>query len=303
MIQQTQPTHYSKHVVTANDSTKLFVRHYQSAEQMTADGEPRRTVVIVHGASEHGGRYDHVARNLVSRGWDVIIGDQRGHGQSGGVPMHVQNFERYLTDLDCIWRHFDLDADHTALMGHSFGSLVSIRYAQTRSDRFCALILMSPLLALKVSIHPMTITVGKVLSIVAPRFRFQTRVDPATTTRSQKVLDQRSVDPYMHRSVTAGWYFHMKAALRRAWAQAGRIESPLLLMQGELDQVVDPLVVEPWLEKVASSDTSLKLFSEHLHELHNEPDWEQTLATLADWLDERFTAGRVADDAAVSGQL
>jgi alpha-beta hydrolase superfamily lysophospholipase len=43
------------------------------------DGQPRASVVLVHGLSEHSERYDHVGRFLAARGVAVYAHDHLGH--------------------------------------------------------------------------------------------------------------------------------------------------------------------------------------------------------------------------------
>lgn len=273
----------TERMVNAADGTGLFVRHYAPA---VADAP--RTLVIVHGASEHGGRYEHVAAEFVERGWNVVAADLRGHGQSGGRRTHVSHFHRYVTDVASILDALELPAKQTALLGHSMGGLVSIRFAQYFSRRVACLVTMSPLLGLNVEISKATLVVGKMLSVIAPRWRFRTRVNPEDTTRSPEFLEQRFNDPLIHRSVTAGWFYEMKRALRSAWCDAHKLTLPLLVMQAGQDRIVDPDVVEPWLLTSGSTDVTYRCLPDCLHELLNEPDWRTTAASIADWLHERI---------------
>jgi len=45
--------------------------------------EAKGWVHIMHGMSEHGGRYDHVATELNNAGFNVSADDHRGHGLTG----------------------------------------------------------------------------------------------------------------------------------------------------------------------------------------------------------------------------
>ena len=274
---------FSSSSTTTPDGIALHVREYNPA----AHASLGRSLVIVHGASEHGDRYQHVAEYFVQRGWRVIVGDQRGHGLSGGFPMYVDRFERYLSDLDCLWDEFDLNPKQTVLMGHSFGSLVSIRYDQTRPENMAALIPLAPLLGLRVQIPRRTLALGKLMSMIAPRTRFTTKVNPEHTTRSTEILAKRASDPLIHRQITARWFFQMKTALKHTCRDADQLKMPVFILQGTADQIVDPLAVEPWLENVASSDKSCRMFPEHYHELHNEPSRYDILQIISEWLDAR----------------
>ncbi|MDA0806432.1 MAG: lysophospholipase [Planctomycetota bacterium] len=278
--------------VTANDSANLFVR---SCTARPAD-RCGRTLVIIHGTSEHGGRYLHAAEAAVSRGWDVLIPDLRGHGRSDGIAVHIDRFDQYLQDLDTIWQYFELNPSRTAVLGHSFGGLVSIRFAETRASRLAALVPLSPLLGLRVKIDPLTYAIGRMMSVIAPTTRFQSKVPPEHTTRNAKALAKRASDPLLHRSVTASWFFQMKQALQDAHKDAPAIVIPVLAMQAGADLIVDPLAVEPWLEKTGSSDRTLKILDEHYHELLNEEDWQETLNELLNWLDSRIKCGAASVD-------
>ena len=278
--------------VAASDSANLFVRY---CVPRPAD-RCGRTMVIIHGTSEHGGRYLHAAENAVARGWDVIIPDLRGHGRSDGIAVHIDYFERYLQDLDTIWQYFELNPERTAVVGHSFGGLISIRFAETRPSRLAALVPLSPLLGLRVKINMVTYALGRLMSFVAPTTRFQSKVPPEHTTRNSVVLARRASDPLLRRSVTASWFFQMKQALRDAHEQAGAITVPVLAMQAGDDLIVDPLAVEPWLEKTESVDRTLKILDKHYHELLNEEDWQETLLELLTWLEAKIQCGKTSVD-------
>lgn len=280
----------NEQTIRAHDGIALISRRYEPAEP-AGDG---RTLVIVHGASEYGARYDHVARLFADRGWTVIVGDNRGHGRSGGIPMHVRRFEDYLQDLDAIYEHHRLDASRTAQLGHSFGSLISARFAQTRSHKLSALVMLAPLLRLKTHVNPLVVAWGRLLSLVIPTIRFESRVDPNDTTRDAASLTARNADSLIHRSITCGWFFQMRTALSAAWDDADKLHLPLLIVQGGADRIVDPEVVPPWFQLVRSTDKELRLIPGHFHELHHEPDWLETLTGVAEWLEERFNHAPVA---------
>ena len=65
-------------MLRANDSTELFVRKYQPSDENSEETSAPKTLVLVHGAGEHGGRYDHFARLLADHGWCVIADEQLG---------------------------------------------------------------------------------------------------------------------------------------------------------------------------------------------------------------------------------
>lgn len=267
-------------LIPTRDAHRLFVRDYRPLAPPVT-----RTLLVVHGMSEHGQRYEHVARIMTGRGWRVVTVDLRGHGRSDGVRTHVGSFKHYVQDVETARAGLDLDPQQTALLGHSMGGLVSIRYAQTFPEHVAALVLSSPLLGVGVPIPRRTVALGRVLSVIAPRTRFRSRIDPESITRSTDVLARRADDPLIHRSLTARWFFAMRAALNAAWRDAHRVTVPLLVVQAGADRIVSPHATRGWFEQTASADKTYRCLPDHYHEVLNEPDWPETLADIADWLE------------------
>lgn len=268
--------------IRSEDGTTLHV-HCHRPHRSTG-----RTLVVSHGASEHGGRYAHVAGYFVDRGWNVVVPDHRGHGRSGGTAMFVDSFLRYVADLEQVLTCLRLEPARTLMYGHSMGGLVAARFHEVHPNRTGGVILSSPLLGVRVPIPWWKIGLGHVVRWFNPRFRFETEVRMEDTTRNLEAINSRLDDPLMHQHVTAGWFFAMRTAIRRAWAEADRITVPVLMLQAADDLIVDPLAPEPWLAKVASEDTTFRMFEEHYHELHNEPEWQEAVGVAADWADARM---------------
>ncbi len=58
------------------DGKKIYVHEWTEVEN------PKGVVQIVHGMTEHGGRYEGFARYLNERGYVVVADDHRGHGNT-----------------------------------------------------------------------------------------------------------------------------------------------------------------------------------------------------------------------------
>jgi lysophospholipase len=275
---------YTETFITSQTRHRLFVRHY-----CPSVGRCGRTVMIVHGAAEHGDRYGRVAEWLVRRGWDVIVSDHRGHGLSEGVRMHVDEFDQYARDQREIVSHFGLSAERTAMVGHSMGGLVGIRFAQLFPEAAGALVLLSPLLGVKVPIGRHTLVLARLLSWFLPTFRFRSRIEPDQVSRCPVSIETRLNDPLTNRDVTAGWFFAMKWAIGQAHEDAARLTMPMLLLQAGDDRLVDPDAHVEWVPKVGSKDVTVARLEGCLHELLNEPDWEQTAGRIIDWLEARWS--------------
>ena len=76
------------------------------------EGAPRAMVMIVHGITEHTGRYENVVRPLVAAGMGVCGFDLRGHGRSAGERGHLEWWRDLVVDVDLFLRliHGDFPA-------------------------------------------------------------------------------------------------------------------------------------------------------------------------------------------------
>src|SRR5512138_1131880 len=68
-------------------------------QQWLPDDSPRGVVLLAHGIAEHSGRYEHLAACLTEHGYALYALDHRGHGQSGGPRVYVDQFDDFVTDL------------------------------------------------------------------------------------------------------------------------------------------------------------------------------------------------------------
>lgn len=113
------------------DGTSLFARVYPKPEAQAI-------VFILHGLAEHGGRYDDFALFLSNKGYEVVVPDHRGHGETGkkagklGYFADAKGFERVVDDCnELIHLHtMNQNDKKIILLGHSMGSFLARRYVQ-----------------------------------------------------------------------------------------------------------------------------------------------------------------------------
>nr|XP_058933955.1 monoglyceride lipase isoform X5 [Kogia breviceps] len=168
------------HLVNA-DGQYLFCRYWKPS------GTPRALVFVSHGAGEHCGRYDELARMLVGLELLVFAHDHVGHGQSEGERMVVSDFQVFIRD---VLQHVDVvQKDHPGLpiflLGHSMGGAVTILTAAERPGHFSGMVLISPLvLANPESATTFKVLAAKVLNLVLPNVSLG-RIDSSTLSRNK----------------------------------------------------------------------------------------------------------------------
>ena len=77
---------------TSTDGVELFTRAW------TID-DPRYEILLVHGLGEHCGRWDGPAEFFNRHGASVYSYDLRGHGESGGDRVYVDEFADLYRDI------------------------------------------------------------------------------------------------------------------------------------------------------------------------------------------------------------
>jgi len=247
-------------------------------------GEPRGAVVIAHGFAEHGGRYAHVAERLVAEGLAVRAPDHRGHGRSGGRRTSVRRFDDYVDDLTTVIQQVRKKwPRRVVLLGHSMGGLIALRLAVRASVRIDGLVVSAPA-ACPRDVSKLTLTVGRALSWLAPNAGV-IRLPLNRISRDPGVVDAYKHDPLVFRTpIRARLGTEMLAAMHQVEVGLPDLRTPLLVMQGTADGLVDPGCGPHVYERAGSPDKTLKMYDGLWHEIFNEPERDHVLDDLAGWV-------------------
>src|SRR6476661_4406294 len=172
-------------------------------------GEVRGTVQLVHGASEHSGRYDRLATGLALRGFGVWAMDLRGHGrtaESTGIGRFGNGLgvDTVLEDVDAL--HLVIDDQHPGLprvlLGHSMGSIIALAAAERNGAALAGLVLSGPIgvsdaLPGMVSALDEAIAVGAGENALDALGAFNQPFEPARTPFDWLSRDDAEVDKYL----------------------------------------------------------------------------------------------------------
>lgn len=259
----------------------------------------RTQVLLVHGLGEHLGRYAELVDRLVQAGHAVTLYDQRGHGRSGGARGSIPHEQALLGDLACLidtcrearpslpWETQDLPL---VLLGHSMGGALAARFvAEGLAEKPAAwwrpvsgLVLSSP--ALAADLNPLQHLL-MLLGRLAPDLAAHNGLKPAWISRSREVVRAYEQDPLVHNRITPRLARFILAAGEKARARAERWQTPTLLMWAGADRCVAPRGSAEFARRAPSGMVQAQCFDGLYHEIFNEPEREQVLATLLPWLE------------------
>ena len=249
--------------------------------------DARAIVIISHGLGEHGGRYQHVAAALTAAGFVCYGIDHLGHGFSGGTRAYVPDAGLLTRDLERLYRLVRADCPHlpALLFAHSMGSLAGLAFALDNPGQLRGLAITGLPLHGEHTKPAWLIRLCLWAARHIPKVRLSIPSLPWVLTADKDQLRAWRDDPLVDKGM---WRIGTSAALLRicrALSQrAGEIDLPLLLLHGSDDHLV-PASGSHFLAGTAgSADVTLKVYPGLRHELVNEAERDEIIATIRDWL-------------------
>jgi alpha-beta hydrolase superfamily lysophospholipase len=263
---------------SASDGTRLLRRTWIPPE------DPRATILIVHGAGDHSGRFEHVGEHLARSGYAVTGVDLRGHGGSGGPRGHADSWEQILDDLTPPIEDLRASGLPAILYGHSVGGLIALTYVQSDRPLPDLLVLSAP--ALDASVPGWKQIAARLLSRIAPRLRLSPEISGEHLATDPAVGEAYLADPLVETSFSTRFGAEtmgaMSAALERL--QAG-LPVATLVIHGGADSLIPTISSEVFAGMAGVDRVVLDGLR---HETHNEAGGAETLRTVCAWLDRRL---------------
>lgn len=101
-----------------------------------------RAVVLLHGKNFYGSYWDNTIKTLSQAGYRVVVPDQIGFGKSSKPDI---NYSFDLLASNTARLLDELRIDRAAILGHSMGGMLAVRFARTYPTRTTHLILENPI--------------------------------------------------------------------------------------------------------------------------------------------------------------
>ncbi|MFD3745952.1 alpha/beta hydrolase [Nocardia sp. NPDC058633] len=251
---------------------------------------PRAVVVLVHGVAEHSGRYEHLSATLADAGFAVYALDHIGHGLSEGSAANIGSMQGAADNVATL---LDLaGAAHPGiprfLLGHSMGSLVVLHLATRGPLDVAGVIVSAPPLDIPLG-NPIQRLAAPLLTRLAPNLGVLT-LDSSTISRDPDVVRAYDEDPLVFRGKlparTAVEILQHTALVKQ---RLGALTAPLLVLHGTGDVIASPSSADLLERDAGSTDVTVLRYPGLYHEVFNEPEREQVLGDVTDWLSTHVT--------------
>jgi len=233
------------------------------------------TIVLVHGAFEHAGRYDWLANQWYKEGYNVLYDDLPGQGNSEGIKGHIDSFDEYIQAIEKWIKEAEKLYKPIFLLGHSMGGLAVIRYMEEKKpDVIKGVILSSPGLGISGGPPKWLMKITESIEKVFPKLQVRTRIRRCVSTRN-KTLHNRHQDPLFLKKVSIRWYHEFERAIRKAFLKVHEYPStPTLLMQAGKDFLINVKDVRRWYQQLKIPNKHYNEWDHLYHEIFNEPERE-----------------------------
>ena len=241
-------------------SVGLHVEHFCPV------GATRLVLVTVHGFGAHCALYRHVAGALRARGIAVTQFDCRGHGRSDG---------RRELSPGVPW----------ALMGHSLGGTIALDHVLRRQSQPQAarLVAAAPWLELKMKVRMPTRAAAEVFARLKPTLTMGNGIKGEDVSRNPEVVANFFRDPLVHHVASAGWFAGVLRAQAALRAVAAQLQVPTLVLVAGQDRIVSSEATLVFAQ-AAGGMAEIRLYQSLYHELFLEPEREQVVSDIANWL-------------------
>ena len=275
--------------ITTADGLALHLRLWPADTGIPVRG----AVLIVHGLGEHIGRYAHVAARLNAAGWTVAGHDQRGHGASEGARGALAHADSLLRDLALV-----IDAVRAAhpgplmVLGHSLGGLVAARFVAggvtpSAGERewhraVDALVLSSP--ALNAGMSSAQRLLLAATAPLTPNLAVGNGLEAEWLSHDPAVVQAYRNDPLVHDRITPRLAQFIVDAGTVVQQRAAQWNVPTLLIYAGADRCVAPAGSRTFAAAAPAGLMTAREWPALFHEIFNEPERDEVLGVLVEWL-------------------
>lgn len=289
-LPQTQPT------ALPPESTKPDINTFSV---MTEDGlelkgqlhllpKPQATIYIVHGFSEHQGRYAYLIQQCLAAGFQVITYDHRGHGLSGGKPGCTPKLVSLIDDLVLVLKQTQSYASETAnfLYAHSMGGGLALNMVltQTLPMHLAGVIGSSPWLQVTTPPSVIKLLFGRITRKLLPTLTMSSGIKAGALTHDTKIDADYFADPLVHQQISSELFFGMQEAGKQTLAMAHQWPLPMLLMHGDMDPVTEFRSSVQFYQHAPKHQVQFKAWPGLLHETHQEINRDEVIGFVLNWI-------------------
>lgn len=281
-------------IPSSDGESEIFVRHFFR-------GQPSVHFFIVHGALEHSGRHMELIHFLLKNYNHVAVTtfDSIGHGRSGGVRAHVENFSHYLDDFLKVGEFVhSRNTDHTKtfILAHSLGGLVTLTKLLDPSHGYpfpvMGVVFSSPCIRPNTILAPFSLKLLDKLNTILPKFHIPMIYSGKDLTRDAERANDFDTDSLIPKFMSVRMAKEIIDASNNLIGQSYYLKFPCLFLISGADKIVDPHSTLLFAHGIDKELVKIIEYPDHFHELWNEVDRLEIFQTMKSWIDKQLKESR-----------
>ncbi len=256
------------------------------------DKEPKVIICLVHGLSEHLGRYEEFAEFFTAQQTAVFAFDLRGHGKSPGKRGHVKQYDLLLDDVENLLKiaRREFNDALLVLFGQSLGGNIVSNYLISRNtSEVAGAIVSAPWLKLAFDPPGWKVKLAAIMKIIYPAYSENSDIDANLLTKDLEKIKAYQSDPLVQNKISAGLFFSILQRGKSAISNAFKITVPVLAIHGKDDQLTSWNATEEFIQN-SGGKGDFKSYENVKHEPHNEVERNDILNDLNQWIKEKIVS-------------
>lgn len=271
---------YLEYQQNNSQNFRFFVREW------IPEIQPAGLVLLLHGLSDHGSRFEYVAEKFVKAGFVFVAPDLRGNGKSDGKRGHFDSLDQVMDDIsfllkECRKLHPGIPI---VLYSQSMGGNLAINYTLRFPENVHCTVASSPWLRLtKQPPQPLIWLVSK-LARFFPGLVIPNGLNPKDLCHDNQISQAYANDKLIHFKISLSTFININESGEWAIRNASKLKVPLLLLHSDVDPITS-FTASREFKQNSNSQVSFLTFGGLYHELHNEPgEKEMIVAQIVEWV-------------------
>ena len=268
----------TSYTISASDGINLFVRDHSVKNS-------DKVILLIHGLGEHSGRYLNLIQDFNDKNLSVFTIDIRGHGKSEGKRGHAPFYEQLMSDIQYFVQHVTNKTSNQKhfLYGHSLGGNLVINYSLQKDEKINGIIATSPYIKSAIKQPRIKLFMAKLFQKLIPSLTLNNGLDINGISRNLQVVEDYVNDPLNHDQISVQLGLDIISSGIYALENSQDIAVPMLVFHGKKDRLTSYNSSEKLVEN-SGSNVQFIGFKNAYHEIHNEPEKEELLRNIFDWI-------------------
>ncbi|MBS7345768.1 MAG: alpha/beta hydrolase [Caryophanon sp.] len=250
-----------------------------------AEGTPKAVVAIIHSAYEYHYWYMWLIDQLRAQGYEVVMGDLPGHGDSRRRErVHNERFTQYETFVQQTIQVAAKEQLPVFVIGQGLGATLVIQALRNQHVEVAGVALLSPWLQLHNTPSKLSGALAT-MSKIAGNMKLTHGISLRDVTTQPQLFEDFENESIYSTKITVSWYRELQLLMKDVQAPSTTQlpNKPMLLMTGALDRITDTAVPRRWLMQQSLSEFQYKEWPNSSHNLHMSVEREEVLHYILDF--------------------